>query len=489
MVILIGAILPLGILLRLLFLGGQSLWLDEATSVAVAHLNWPDLSERLTHRDPNMSLYYGLLHFWIGLGESEFTVRALSVLFAVATLPALYALGARLFGPRVGLVSALLLAVNAFHIRYAQETRSYSLLVLLTTLSSYFYCRAIERPVLKYWVVYSAASVLAVYSHLFGALVLVAQWVSVAFLRPRDIPWKGLAASIIAIGFLLLPLGVAALTIGGGQIAWIPNTEARTVLALFSALSGAGGGGVSPGGTELFAPAAAGRRLILLAYFVFSLLATLGAVREGFSSRVSIRTWRYGFLYAWLFVPIATTLAVSLVQPIFIHHYLIICLPPLVLLAAIGLSTVRSRFVYAAALTFTVALAMHGVHSYYKYWQKEDWRGATTHVLLTGRSGDTVVIYRFGNHAFNYYRRSLEVSPVSVAPVVVSGWQRLPAFHDRVWLVLREGDVLDDVRFRPINTPNAQSVQTIIADSHTMVSEWQFTGLNVLLYTRTGRTD
>ena len=78
-----------------------------------------------------MGVYFLLLHFWLMLGSSLGFLRGLSVLFSVATIPVIYALGARLFGRNAGLIAAWLLAINAFHIRYAQEIRGYAMVALL----------------------------------------------------------------------------------------------------------------------------------------------------------------------------------------------------------------------------------------------------------------------------------------------------------------------------------------------------------------------
>jgi mannosyltransferase len=132
----------LAVLLRVLFLGKESLTWDEISSVRVAGGDWSHLVRTLwygdvgMHPQGNMSFYYTLLHIWMGLGRSEFVLRLLSVLVAAGTIPLCYLLATELFGRRTGLVASLLLALNVFHIRYAQEVRSYALLVLLVTLSS-----------------------------------------------------------------------------------------------------------------------------------------------------------------------------------------------------------------------------------------------------------------------------------------------------------------------------------------------------------------
>jgi len=133
-------------LLRLHGIASKSLWLDEGISVEIARLPWRQFFYVLRHREINMSLYYVLLHFWLALGSTEGFIRGLSVLFSVATVPALYALGARLFGRVAGLLAAWLLAINAYHIRYAQEARSYALVVFIATLATWLLVRNLQEP-------------------------------------------------------------------------------------------------------------------------------------------------------------------------------------------------------------------------------------------------------------------------------------------------------------------------------------------------------
>ena len=126
----------------------------------------------------NMVLYYLLLRGWLHLGDSVAFIRGLSVVFAVAAIPAIFLLGRKMHGTSFGLISALLLSVNAFQVRYAQEVRSYSLLVLLVIVSSYFFVSGIESGRRRDWNWYIAASSLAIYAHFFAVLVVVAHWVA-----------------------------------------------------------------------------------------------------------------------------------------------------------------------------------------------------------------------------------------------------------------------------------------------------------------------
>ena len=141
------------------------LWFDEGVSVGIAGLDWYNFVRILWRREANMSLYYFSLRYWLHFGSSEFFVRSLSVLFAIASVPVTYLLGRRLFDSRVGLIAAALLAVNAYQVQYSQDARSYSLMVLLCLLSSLYFVKCMGKPTGSNRATYVFTSVLAVYAH------------------------------------------------------------------------------------------------------------------------------------------------------------------------------------------------------------------------------------------------------------------------------------------------------------------------------------
>lgn len=150
---LVGVIVTVGIVLR--FLPRTALWLDEALSVNIASLPIGDIPDAL-HRDGHPPLYYVLLHFWIRLfGDSDWTVRALSGLISVLTMPFVYVAGTRLarransnvdHPGRVGALSVALFAIMPFAIRYASEARMYVLVMALTTVGYLLIDDALRDP-------------------------------------------------------------------------------------------------------------------------------------------------------------------------------------------------------------------------------------------------------------------------------------------------------------------------------------------------------
>jgi tetratricopeptide (TPR) repeat protein len=88
---------------------------------------------------------------------------------------ATYTVGARVFGRTEGLVGALLLALATLHVRYSQDARFYTLLVLLALLSLYCLHRAIRQGKRAWWAGFALCTVLNLYNHHFSFFVLLAE--------------------------------------------------------------------------------------------------------------------------------------------------------------------------------------------------------------------------------------------------------------------------------------------------------------------------
>ena len=163
-----------GLGLRLLFLGSKSFWLDEAFSLraagAAADALWTGRTDR--NLPP---LYYALLHYWLPLGTSEFTLRLSSALLGVAAIPASYALARRLAAPAVAVSAAWLAALSPLLVWYSQELRSYSLLTLLGLVMGLAVIGLSTRWAWGWWLLLVATMTTALYLHYIAALLLLAQ--------------------------------------------------------------------------------------------------------------------------------------------------------------------------------------------------------------------------------------------------------------------------------------------------------------------------
>lgn len=129
-----------GVVLR--FWPRTSLWLDEALTVNISTLSLGEIPGAL-RRDGHPPLFYFLLHLWTQVGgTSDWWVRALSGVIGVATIPLAYLAGRRIAsrrgaGPlgvtRTGLITAAVMSILPYGIRYGSETRQYALTIALVT--------------------------------------------------------------------------------------------------------------------------------------------------------------------------------------------------------------------------------------------------------------------------------------------------------------------------------------------------------------------
>jgi uncharacterized membrane protein len=220
-------IIAIAAALRFYLLGAKIFWFDECVGVEIARLDWFNFVRILWRREANMALYYVFLRPWLHLGDTPVFIRSLSVIFGLATIPALYLLGRRLFDSRTGIIATVLLALNAYHIRYSQEARSYALTVLLCVLSSLFFVESLENPSRRARLGHILTSSLAVYAHFFATLLILAQYLSLRFLDGAKTPdvirknWRW-------IGVGVLPVAIFVVTTGAGPLSWINRSSVRS---------------------------------------------------------------------------------------------------------------------------------------------------------------------------------------------------------------------------------------------------------------------
>jgi mannosyltransferase len=168
----LAPITALAVASHLFRIGFNSLWFDETFSWLVAQRS---VSAILTQRlEPFLPpLYHVLLHFWIGLGQTEVDLRLLSAICGITTVPIMYFLGRDLFSPATGWAAALLSALLPFQIYYAQEARPYALVMLLSVLVLWAFVRAWKSNTYRAWIGFGLLAGLGLYAHYFLILWLL----------------------------------------------------------------------------------------------------------------------------------------------------------------------------------------------------------------------------------------------------------------------------------------------------------------------------
>jgi 4-amino-4-deoxy-L-arabinose transferase-like glycosyltransferase len=168
--------------LRFYRLDAQSFWNDEGNSARLSERSLSLIIEG-TASDIHPPLYYILLRGWREfVGESEFGLRSFSAFGGVLTVAATLAMGRLFFAQRSDpkvtsrfvLIAAFLAAVNPTLIYYSQETRMYSLLALLTAVSTLFLWRWLNAEQGNKWAIaYILSATAGLYTHYFFPAVLV----------------------------------------------------------------------------------------------------------------------------------------------------------------------------------------------------------------------------------------------------------------------------------------------------------------------------
>ena len=145
-------------------------WIDEAITVGIASHGLDEIPG-LLRLDGSPPLFYLLLHGWMAVaGTSEAATRALPLLFALVAVPVSYWAGSATFGRRAGALAAAGAAGCPFLTYYAQETRMYSLVALVSVLACASFVLAFLRGRRRHLWLLGAPRVLQLNTHKWALL-------------------------------------------------------------------------------------------------------------------------------------------------------------------------------------------------------------------------------------------------------------------------------------------------------------------------------
>lgn len=367
----LGAIVLLSLTLRTQNMD-VGYWIDEGLSVGIADRPLADIPGVL-RLDGSPPLYYGLLSVWIGLTGSteETTTHLLSLLMALATVPLAYGLARRLHGARAGWIAAGLFALNPFLTQYAQETRMYALVMLLGTLATGAFLLGFVHRRRRALPVLVAALVAQLYTHnyaLFFGATLGRAWLVLVALTPAGADRRALlrdgALTFGAVALLYAP--------------WLPQL-------LFQAQHTGAPWSERPTFEELWdAPS----RLLGSRVQLALLLAGGAGLMTVLSVRERVRDAEARAVIALAIVAfgtIALAWLASQASPAWATRYLSVAVPPLLLLAALGLARAGRLGLVGFAL---VALIWSGSTG---RTEKSNVRTVTETLAPSVRPGDLVI--------------------------------------------------------------------------------------------------
>jgi mannosyltransferase len=319
-VLLVGALTLISLYLRTRALGA-SLWMDEGLSIGIASQPFFDIPGVL-RQDGSPPLYYMLLHGWMELvGNGPAETQGLSAAIALLAVPGGLWAGWSLFGRRAGLICAALAAFNPFLTAYAQETRMYSLMVVLSLLATASFLHVFvyrNRRYLPALVVLIAAML---YTHSWGIFVTAGAVLTFALVWVRSAeerrPLLKDALLVFGIAFVLYVPWIPTLLYQAAHTGapWLNSPRFGVAIQVSKSLLG--------GGTVTVALLlAAGSGLAAVA-------AGRTESRERRAALAAVALGVFTLSVAWLF---------SQVSPAWTTRYLGVALGPLLILSALGLA-------------------------------------------------------------------------------------------------------------------------------------------------------
>lgn len=415
----LGAVLLLALALRLYRLDAQSFWYDEGNSARIAERSSQLIIEGAAG-DIHPPLYYLLLSAWRSFaGESEAALRGLSVLCGVLLTLFTYLLGRDMLNRRVGLVAAALMAVSPFAVYYSQEARMYVMLALFAAASTWALVRmeigdrGLEiagRRDVAMAALYVGATAAGLYTQYAYPFVMLAQGVCVllALGAHRERWQQRLLAYAVLNGiaiFLFLP--------------WLP-------IAISQVTSWT----VAPAAYDLGQAALDTARWLVVGRTLPLEQAALPLIAMGALIGVALLPPTRGMrwmLVVLLVLPFALLFVFGLYREAYLK-FLLVCVAPMLILAAAGITRAAERIASAGIFTappvrsHVVASSMAGLltlglaitlypaldNLYHNpAYARDDYRGIARRIEADAQPGDAVLLNAPNQwEVFTYYHRS-----------------------------------------------------------------------------------
>jgi len=422
--------------LRFAALGQKPLWCDELASLQRLSLSF---SAHIQAMKGNHPLYELLLRLWMPPDGSDSWMRIPSAALGVAAVWMTWLL-VRGLGRRCGLVAVWLMALSPLHVMYSRIARPYSLACTLALASTLALVWAIRRRSVLSFAAYAVATALLVYANLFAVSLWAAQVIFLVRFHRRRLrrlaPW---VVANLAVAVLIAPwmwYSARGAVTWGAQTQYTAQQLGGWAKACYLPLTLCLGETVNP----LNFP------VVLPALIAFGLAAASGIVSV-FARRRS--------LAALLFIQVAAVFAASLAFSALGAKHLTILLPAWCGLIAIGLISLRAKWLGRLCGILILATTIASQVNYFTNRQFADadmvtpWREIAATVEASERSADALIIgYHPDRGVYDIFRRYYR-GKLTPEYLDFSDWQaqltRELRGHRGAWILLHDSDPYDKI--------------------------------------------
>lgn len=388
---LLTAILVLAACLRLYHADFQSIWLDEIHTMLESDpgLTLREFDMVMVFREGMGHLYFFTLRLLYGIfGYSTLVARVFSALIGITTVYGMYLFGKAVYNRNAGLIAALLLTINVYHIGYSQEARPYALFVLFAVFSFYRLVLFIQQPGKRNAVIYGVFTGLMVNAHFVGLVTVLGQGLLLLFIllitekeNKKAFFNYCLRAGIIAV-LLMLPTYRIFFKMLKYKSGWLQLPGPNGFTYIFKEFMGS---------TELL-------------YFIFEVLIVLYLIHlfrqkdKGLNLKAVVHNkilFSGLIFFTWMFFSVAIAIAKSyLSEPMIISRYFIHFVPALTGIIAIAIELIRnkiSKILLITVITVFALLNLFLIRDYYNTVYKTQYRELTAEMRSLNKNDDKVV--------------------------------------------------------------------------------------------------
>lgn len=395
------AILVLATVLRLYKADYQSIWVDEVLTMNAAN---PSLTLKQFWDGILFWEYIPHLYFLLNriafeiFGFSTLVARILSAIIGIVGVYAIYLLGREMHNRKTGLIAALLLTVNIFHISYSQEMRPYGMLFLFTVLSFYRLVIFIKKPSLKNAVFYGIFTGLILHAHFFGLITIFSQCIILLYffvIAKKESRLTFLKFSVIGgvTAFIVfLPAIKAFVRVSKIDSFWLESPKPDVFTQMFR---------------DFF-----GRSEMVLFIINFAVIYYVISV-----FRQKLRSYTYAgvlenklvsgsiILFPWLFISLLIPLLKSYLDiPMLLIRYFSNILPIIILVIAIGVYLIKNKIIKGAVIISLVCFSLVDVivvNDYYNRVTKTQLRELTNEIKF--KNSEKADIVTFWHWIFKHF--------------------------------------------------------------------------------------
>ncbi len=377
--------------LRLHSLSKVNLWLDEGATLITAQKDVPLIFSTLYEYEINPPGYFLFMHYWIMMfGISEFSLRMPSLIFGVLSVVLVFFLARAWFDKKTGIIASLLFSISMLGVEYSQEARTYSLFAFLVLASFYYFTLMLKKHSILRFVLYIISSALLLYTHYFGAYVLLIQNLIVFacfFDRHLLKRWIGSQAIVFALFLPWLPFFIR-------QMAYWTVAWRSTLIGEFGLPVFLGNLGV----LLMSIP------VILFIIVIFAVVMLREKIYEKFVKISHIKIHQaILILTPAAYILMGFFLFPYLISPIHITKFSFFLFPFAIILVARCIGLVHYKRIRAILLGLIIISSVFSLYSYYSHTRKEEWKAAADKIYSSGDDYPVLLCVDFNLMVFRYY--------------------------------------------------------------------------------------